>query len=159
MSPDISVMTLPVVSSRTTVPSGTFKTRSFPFFPAHRLVDDPEIHQGIQAFIDLQVDTAAFTAVTAVGPAGRDIFFPPEGYMSVSSLTAADNYLRFIFKHGFCSLFSFFNEYKTSSDNEKGFRQTGACLKPARHTLFCSFSCLYGMNGSSLSELAKTLKP
>ena len=66
--------------------------------------DMPEIHQGIQAFIYLQIDTAAVTAVTPVRTAGRNEFFPAEGYVSVSPFAAADNYLCFIFKHGFSFL-------------------------------------------------------
>ena len=51
-------------------------------------------------------DVAALTAVTAVGAAGGDIFFPMEADLAVAALTGFDPDFCNIYKHGFPSLFT-----------------------------------------------------
>ena len=59
-----------------------------------------EIQKGCQIVVDTQNDTAAVTAVAAVGTAGCYVFFPVKGNCAVTAATAADGDVYFIYKHG-----------------------------------------------------------
>jgi hypothetical protein len=49
-----------------------------------------EIAQGVQAFIYLEYNIAAPAAVSPVGAAGRDVFFPMKGHSPVSAFAGVN---------------------------------------------------------------------
>jgi hypothetical protein len=59
----------------------------------------PEISEGVEALIHDKDDIASLAAVSSVGTAGRNIFFPAERDVPVASLAAGNNDSGFIYKH------------------------------------------------------------
>ena len=59
----------------------------------------PEVQQRGQIIVDPQDDAAAMAAVTAVGTAGGNIFFPVECHRAVTALATNDGNSNFIYKH------------------------------------------------------------
>jgi len=83
-----------------------------------------EIQQGGHIVVDTQDDTAAVTAVAAIGTAGGYIFFPVEGHGAVAAATADDRDSYLIYKHKRILLAS---EWKIDSGKLKRFFSTFDC--------------------------------
>jgi hypothetical protein len=61
----------------------------------------PKVDQSVEVGAGHQVDAPAITAIAAVRPAERDVFFAPETYAAITAVPGFDSDFRFINKfHG-----------------------------------------------------------
>ena len=65
----------------------------------HELAAVLKVQKGVLALVGDENDVAALTAVSAVGTAVRDVFFPAEGHGTVAALTRLDVNIDLIDKH------------------------------------------------------------